>query len=254
VPQGGVPHRRGRDQARAGRRLRRSLGDRTLIDERAFAGQEHLDPAYVAGYDRKAGVDVQADVALLRELGLGADSTLVDLGAGTGLFAAAVAPFAGRVVAVDPSPAMLDAARARGGFETVEAGFLTYEHHGERPAFVYTRNALHHLPDFWKTIALVRVHDLLADGGTLVLRDIVYAFEPGEAEAALAAWYAAAAADPAEGWTAAELEQHVRTEHSTFSWLLEAMLEHAGFVVRDRWSSESRTYARYVCNRGGAVA
>ena len=218
-----------------------------MIDERAFAGGEHLDPAYVAGYDRKTGFDVELDVTLLRELGLDEHSTLVDLGAGTGLLAAAVAPFAGRVVAVDPSPAMLDAARVRGRFETVEAGFLTYEHEGDPPAFVYTRNALHHLPDFWKTIALARLHALLADGGTFVLRDIVYAFEPAESDAVLAAWYAAAPADPADGWTAGELERHVRTEHSTFSWLLEPMLERAGFEIRDTWYSESRTYARYVC-------
>jgi SAM-dependent methyltransferase len=220
-----------------------------VIDERAFAGAEHLDPAYVAGYDRKTGFDVEDDVALLRELGLGGHSTLVDLGAGTGLLAAAVAPLARRVVAVDPSPAMLDVACSRGGFETVEAGFLTYEHRGDRPDFVYTRNALHHLPDFWKAVALRRMHDLLADGGTLVLRDIVYAFEPAEADAVLAAWYEAAPADPADGWTAGELEHHVRTEHSTFTWLFEPMLERAGFDVHDAWCAESRTYARYVCGK-----
>jgi SAM-dependent methyltransferase len=201
----------------------------------------------VAGYDRKTGFDVAADVALLRGLGLTGDATLVDLGAGTGLLAAAVAPFAGRVVAVDPSPAMLDAARAHGSFETVEAGFLTYEHEGDPPGFVYTRNALHHLPDFWKAVSLARIHELLAPGGTLVLRDIVYSFEPAEADAVLAAWYAAAPTDPADGWTAAELGHHVRTEHSTFTWLLEPMLEHMGFELRDAWYSESRTYARYVC-------
>ena len=220
-----------------------------MIDERAFAGAEHLDPAYVAGYDRKTGFDVEDDVALLRKQGLGRDSTLVDLGAGTGLFAAAVAPLVGRVVAVDPSPAMVDVARVRGGFEVVEAGFLTYEHHGDRPDFVYTRNALHHLPDYWKALALARMRELLVDAGTLVLRDIVYAFAPAEADAVLAAWYEAAPTDPADGWTAAELEQHVRTEHSTFTWLLEPLLEHAGFAVRDAWYSESRTYARYVCTR-----
>jgi len=192
---------------------------------------------------------VEVDVALLRELGLGARSTLVDLGAGTGLLAAAVAPIAGRVVAVDPSPAMLDVARGRGRFETVEAGFVTYEHQGDRPDFVYTRNALHHLPDFWKATALARMHDLLGDGGTLVVRDIVYAFEPAEADVVLAAWYAAAPVDPADGWTAGELEHHVRTEHSTFTWLLEPMLERAGFELRDSWYSESRTYARYVCSK-----
>ncbi|HEU5214412.1 MAG TPA: class I SAM-dependent methyltransferase [Gaiellaceae bacterium] len=220
-----------------------------MIDERAFAGAEHLDPGYVSGYDEKTGFDVEPEVALLRELGLGESSTLVDLGAGTGLFAAAVAPLARRVVAVDPSPAMLERARARGGFEAVEAGFLGYEHEGEPADFVYSRNALHHLPDFWKTLALRRVHALLRPGGVFLLRDIVYAFEPEEADRVLAAWYAAAPVDPAAGWTAAELEEHVRSEHSTFAWLLEPMLEHAGFEIRDAWYSDSRTYARYVCSR-----
>ena len=220
-----------------------------MIDERAFAGAEHLDPVYVAGYDEKTGFDAGPDVALLRDLGLDERSTLVDLGAGTGILAAAAAPYARRVVAVDPSPAMLGRARARGGFEVVEAGFLTYEHDGGPADFVYSRNALHHLPDFWKTLALRRVHALLRPGGILVLRDIVYAFEPDEAAAVLEAWYDAAPADPAAGWTADELEQHVRSEHSTFAWLLEPMLEHAGFEIRDRWFSESRTYARYVCTQ-----
>jgi SAM-dependent methyltransferase len=220
---------------------------KTRLDEAAHAGQEHLDPTYVAGYDTKTGFDVAIDVELLRGLGLGPGTTLVDLGAGTGLLAAAVAPHCGRVVAVDPSPAMLEAARARGTFECVGAGFLSYEHRGEAPSMVYSRNALHHLPDFWKTIALGRIAQMLAPGGTLVLRDIVYSFEPDEADAVLEAWFAGAPTDPKDGWTRTELEAHVRDEHSTFSWLLEPTLERAGFAVADVWYSESRTYARYVC-------
>ncbi len=219
------------------------------FDECAHAGSEHLDPSYVAGYDAKTGFDVGIDVELLQGLGLGPDTTLVDLGAGTGLLSAAVAPLCGRVVAVDPSPAMLAAALARDAFECVEAGFLSYEHRGEPPTIVYSRNALHHLPDFWKAIALERIARMLAPGGTLVLRDIVYSFAPDEAEDVLEAWFAAAPADPKDGWTRAELEAHVRVEHSTFSWLLEPMLERAGFEIADAWYAESRTYARYVCTR-----
>jgi len=219
-----------------------------VIDERGLAGAEHLDPSYVAGYDRKAGVEAGDDVELLQRLGLDRRSTVVDVGAGTGLFAQAVAPLAGRVVAVDPSPAMLERARGR-GLECVEAGFLTYEHAGAAPDFVYSRNALHHLPDFWKALALSRIARILAPGGVFVLRDLVYCFDPAETDGVLEAWYAAAASDPAEGWTRAELETHVSTEHSTFSWLLEPMLERAGFRVEDAWHAESRMYARYVCRR-----
>jgi SAM-dependent methyltransferase len=219
-------------------------------DELAYAGPEHRDPAYVAGYDAKAGLDLAAELELLRSVGLGRGSTLVDLGAGTGLLAAAAAAVCRRVVAVDPSPAMLAVARARDPrVECVEAGFLTYEHVGDPPDVVYTRNALHHLPDVWKAVALRRVAQLLRPGGVLVLRDIVYACEPDELDGVLEAWFAAAPADPAAGWTRAELETHAREEHSTFGWLLEPMLERAGFRVGEASYSDSRTFARYVCVR-----
>jgi len=221
-----------------------------LLDEAAHAGGEHLDPAYVAGYNRKTGFDVGPDVELLGRHGLTPESTLVDLGAGTGLLAAAVAPLCRRVVAVDPSPAMLALARSRAdGIECVEAGFLTYEHEGGPADVVYSRNALHHLPDFWKALALARVARMLVLEGTFVLRDIVYSFAPDEAEDVLEAWFCAAPEDPRDGWTRSELEAHVAKEHSTFSWLLEPMLERAGLAVVDAWYSESRTYARYVCTK-----
>ena len=151
------------------------------LDERAHAGPEHLDPDYVAGYEAKSGLDPAEELALLRAHGLGPETTLVDLGAGTGL------------------------------------------------------------------LALARVHDLLAPGGILVLRDLVYPFEPCEAEAELEAWFARAAATLAEGWTRSELEEHVRAEHSTFSWLLEPLLEHAGFAIQE--AEHRGPYATYVCRR-----
>jgi len=135
------------------------------------------------------------------------------------------------------------------GIEAVRAGFLTYEHEGKRPDAVVTRNALHHLPDFWKAIALVRIARLLRPEGVLLLEDLVYSFDPADADQAIATWLAAAPDDPALGWTADELAEHVRTEHSTFTWLLEPMLERAGFEIRERRLSHLQTYAAYVCIR-----
>ncbi len=218
-------------------------------DERAHAGAEHLDSGYVAGYDAKTRLDLEAALELLRRHGLAAGATLVDLGCGTGLLAAAAAGEAGRVVGVDPSPAMLEVARRRSGaVEWVEAGFLTYEHEGDPPQLVHSRNALHHLPDFWKGVALARIHHLLAPGGVLVLRDLVYDFEPEEVEREVEEWLAGAARTPAEGWTRDELETHVRNEHSTFAWLHEALLEHAGFEIVER-DVRGGIYATYVCRR-----
>jgi SAM-dependent methyltransferase len=220
-------------------------------DELATAGAEHLDPGYVAGYEEKAGPEWRADLALLRELGLNETSTLVDLGAGTGSLAIAAAPLCRQVVAVDVSPAMLTVLRERAqqlglrNLEVVQAGFLSYEHRGEPANFVYSRNALHHLPDFWKAIALQRIAELLAPGGVLRLRDLVYAFTPAEAEGVIEPWLAGAALDPAVGWTRAELETHLREEYSTFTWLLEPMLERAGFAIQQ--AESSGIYAAYVC-------
>jgi SAM-dependent methyltransferase len=219
------------------------------LDERAHAGTEHLDPAYVAGYDAKTRLDLEEALALLRRHGLGADATFVDLGCGTGPLAAAAASEAGRVVAVDPSPAMLEVARRRSdAVEWVEAGFLTYEHEGDPPRLVHSRNALHHLPDFWKGVALSRIHALLAPGGVLVLRDLVYDFEPADADRRIEEWLAGAAPTPPEGWTRAELETHVRDEHSTFAWVQESLLEHAGFEIVER-DVRGGIYATYVSRR-----
>jgi SAM-dependent methyltransferase len=216
------------------------------LDEVGRAGSEHLDPDYVAAYDVKSPTDWSEDVAALLALGVGPTSTVVDLGAGTGSFARAIAPHVARVVAVDVSEPMVAAMRAR-GLEAVRAGFLSYEHDGDPPGAVFTRNALHHLPDFWKVLALERIAAVLRPGGVLRLRDLVYSFEPGEADEAISSWLAAAPEDPAVGWTAAQLAEHVREEHSTFTWLLEPMLEHAGFEIRDRWLSQTRTFAAYTC-------
>ncbi len=219
-----------------------------MFDELAHSGPEHLDPAYVAAYDEKSPTDWSGEVAELLRLGVGATSTVVDLGAGTGAFARAVAAHVARVVAVDVSEAMVASMRAR-GVEAVRAGFLSYEHQGDPPAAVVTRNALHHLPDFWKAIALERIARLLQPGGVLLLRDIVYSFEPIDASAAITAWLASAPMNPSKGWTADQLAEHVREEYSTFTWLLEPMLERAGFEIRLRRPSENGIYAAYTCIR-----
>jgi len=179
--------------------------------------------------------------------------TLVDIGAGTGAFVLAAAPFCRRVVAVDVSPAMLDVLRQKsrplgiGNVEYVPAGFLTYEHRGERADFVYSRHALHHLPDFWKALVRVHIAALLKPGGVLYLRDLVFSFEPGEAELVIENWLANAPQSADVGWTRAELETHLREEYSTFSWLLEPMIERAGFKIQDVQHGASRVHSAYTC-------
>ena len=225
----------------------------SILDEIALAGPEHLDSAYVESYDRKARVEPDEDLALLREHGLNPDSTLVDLGAGTGTFALAAAAHCRRVIAVDVSPAMVAAIRRKTeqaaitNVECVQAGFLSYEHAGPPPDAIYTRNALHHLPDFWKAVALRRMAQLLRPGGVLYLRDLVFAFDLRDAHEFVGAWLETGRENPEDGWTREELEVHLRDEHSTFNWLLEPMIEQAGFRIDWAWHGGLRVYAHYIC-------
>jgi len=210
-------------------------------------------PGFVAGFDRKQGYpDPAGDLAALREHGIGAASTVVDLGAGTGRFALPAAAQVSRVVAVDVSPAMQAVLRervARAGaanIECVQAGFLTYEHTGPPADAVFTRNALHQLPDFWKALALERIARVLRPGGVLRLHDLIFDFQPAEAEAVLDAWLEDAAEDPSLGYTRDDFAQHLRTEFSTFRWLFEPMLAAAGFTIVTT-GFDGQVYGAYTC-------
>ncbi|HZN18892.1 MAG TPA: class I SAM-dependent methyltransferase [Micromonosporaceae bacterium] len=222
-----------------------------LLDELAYAGREHLDPAFVAGYDRKQGrPDPAPDLAVLQAYGLGSTSTVIDLAAGTGQFALAAAGRFGRVIAVEISPAMLALLRAHAarapGLQVVEAGFLTYEHLGPPADGVYTRNALHQLPDFWKALALHRIAQVLRPGGILRVRDLIYDFAPAQAHDVFQGWLANAAVDPADGYTAEDYAEHIRTEHSTYRWLFEPMLTAAGFEIVSA-GFRGQLYGAYTC-------
>ena len=224
-----------------------------MLDELAHAGPEHLDAAFVAGYDRKQGYpDPAEDLASFEAHGLGRTSSVVDLGAGSGQFALAAAHRFGHVTAVDVSSAMVAlleeraAAAGLANLDCVRAGFLSYEHTGPPADGVHTRHALHQLPDFWKAVALDRIARMLRPGGVLLLRDLVYDFGPAEAAAVFQVWFDNAASDPADGYTSADYAEHIRTEFSTFQWLLEPMLAATGFEILSA-EFRGRLYGAYTC-------
>jgi SAM-dependent methyltransferase len=220
--------------------------------ELEMAGRENLDPGHVARYDGKMDAEAEAEVALLRGLGLGANSTVIEFGPGTGQFTIAAAPHCARVFAVDISPPMLQrlsgklVANGLGNVELVRGGFLSYAHRAAPADFVYSRFALHHLPDFWKAITLQRVRAMLEPGGVFRLWDVIYDFPLAEAVDRIEAW-CATGGEAVEGeWSRAELEEHVRDEHSTFSWLIEPMLAQAKFEIIDVARSTDRFQSKYL--------
>jgi hypothetical protein len=89
---------------------------------------------------------------------------------------------------------------------------------------------------------------MLRPGGVLRLHDLVYDFAPAEAHAVIERWLDGAATDPVDRYTREDLAEHVRTEHSTYRWLLEPMLAAAGSEVVEATFS-GRVYGAYTCVR-----
>jgi ubiquinone/menaquinone biosynthesis C-methylase UbiE len=226
-----------------------------LLVEIASAGRENLDPEHVARYDDKEDAKAEEEVAVCQSIGLGPSSTVVEFGSGTGQFTTAVASKCARVVAVDVSAVMQDRLHAKlkdagiGNVEQVQAGFLTYRHTGEPADLVYSRFALHHLPDFWKAVALDRIHGILRPGGILRLWDVVFSFEPGDSAERIESWCSTGGPNVEDDWSRAELEEHIRDEHSTFSWILEPMAVRCGLAVESADYSEDEIVAKYVFRR-----
>jgi SAM-dependent methyltransferase len=222
-----------------------------FIDETDFLGRENADPDHVAHYDEKEDAGAGAEVAALQALLPARSSVVVDLGAGTGQFALLAAERWENVTAVDPSPTMLDLLRrkahaARSSLRIEEAGYLTYERPPASVDLVYSRYALHHLPDFWKAIALARIRRMLRPGGILRLWDVIFHFPLEEAIERIEHWCATGFSSEAGGWTRADLEEHVRDEHSTFTWLLEPMVTEAGFTIEQAEYDEGGIFAKYL--------
>ena len=161
-----------------------------------------------------------------------------------------------RVLAVDVSPVMLEHLQrkvtqtALGNVECVHAGFHSYAHQGRVADLVYSRLALHHLPDAWKAVALCRVADMLRPGGAPRLSDVVYGFAPQAVGKHFDAWMCEyPATDPSGGWTRADVGEHIRDEHSTFTWLLEPMIQRMGFEISEAKTDASGIFTHYLCTK-----
>jgi ubiquinone/menaquinone biosynthesis C-methylase UbiE len=163
---------------------------------------------------------------------------IVDFGAGTGDFALLAAARGLNVIAVDISQAMLDTARAKAveagigdRVRFVHSGFLNYQHEGAPADFIHTSYALHHLPDFWKALALQNIRSALAPHGKLYLQDaIVSEDKPVEDINDFITFLHASGGD----FLRDDAILHFQTEYSTYDWIMEGLLDRAGFKIESK--------------------
>lgn len=229
------------------------------FDEGVKVGVDYGDASVAAEYDEQHARfrDFEKDASLvMQQLGLRPEHTVIDLGCGTGAFTIPVARFCRKVYAVDISQAMLDrcAAKARAGglgnIETHCAGFLSYEHKGAPVDAIITVVALHHLPDFWKAVAFKRLYDMLKPGGKLYLFDVVFSFPVENYQNEFDSWVNTMRESAGQAM-AEETVVHIRDEYSTFDWVIEGMIERAGFKIEQKRQEFFSYGLTYISSKPG---
>ncbi|MCK1288505.1 class I SAM-dependent methyltransferase [Bradyrhizobium sp. 44] len=192
-----------------------------------------IGPAVASIYDSHDDADLRARAAL-KILGVQRGWRIADIGCGNGVLATEAALMGAEVDAIDISPAMLALAEIyardrKAPVRTQSAGLLSFAYRPESYDLIVSEFTLHHLPDFWKAVAMSRIYRALKPGATFYLRDIVYASMPDALERDVEQW-----ADfeiknhdvPRES-----VVTHMRDEYSTFGWVMERMLTDVGFTL-----------------------
>jgi len=223
-------------------------------DEFKQVGVDYDNQAEVEAYDSRHAQfrDIDAECAgILDSLAITSKSVVIELGTGTGAFAIHAARRCRRVYAVDVSAPMLEFAQRKAdkaGLKNItfcHAGFLTYKHSGRPADALVTSMAFHHLPDFWKGVALDRMNGMLRPGGLLYIHDVI--FVQGDAEANISRWI-----DQLEeaGGTKlrGEVETHIREEFSTFDWIVDGLIKRTGFKILSK-EMVAGVIGTYLCKK-----
>src|SRR6202051_414070 len=191
------------------------------------------DPAVASIYDRHDDSDIRARAALTM-LGVQRGWRMADIGCGNGVLACEAALMGAEVGAGDILAAMLALAniqaRARKvAIRTQPAGLLSFAYQPNSYDLIVSEFTLHHLPDFWKAVALSRIFSALKPGANFYLRDIVFVSIPDGSERDVGAW-----ADfniKNHDFARDSVMTHMRDEYSTFGWVMERMLTDVGFTL-----------------------
>jgi 2-polyprenyl-3-methyl-5-hydroxy-6-metoxy-1,4-benzoquinol methylase len=196
-------------------------------------GRIGLDTAVVSLCNHDEDSELRARAAL-EMLGVRPGWRIADIGCGNGIFACEAALMGAEVDAIDISPAMLQLAERyahsrHAPIRTRSSGLLSFAYEPNSYDLIVSEFTLHHLPDFWKAVALSRIYAALKPGANFYLREIVFVSIPDGCERSVEQW-----ADfniKNHNFERDSVVTHMRDEYSTFGWVMERMLTEVGFIL-----------------------
>lgn len=213
-----------------------------VYDEYKHCGVDYSDEKQAENYDnqhqkfRNYETEFKSMLDFLSP-GNTKDLSIIDLGCGTGAASIYAAKIFKKVYGVDVSGVMINQAKRKAkkeqiqNIEFINAGFLTYSHRDEPVDLLITKAAFHHLPDFWKQVSLLKMNKMIKMGGILYIFDVVFNFNATEYKTKINDWISNFELKAGEKFRE-EVETHIREEYSTFSWILEGLIEKAGFKIK----------------------
>ena len=190
----------------------------------------------------------QESIDLLKTLNPSKEDKLIDFGCGTGIFAIESAKLCNKVYAVDISQEMLDYAQKKAtqvdidNIDFCHSGFLNFEIENNSVSYITTTFSFHHLPDYWKGIALNRIYNMLKPKGTLYIKDVVISEQNSLANIQSFINSQAVLGD----FHREDAETHFKEEFSTYDWILEELLNRTGFKITSK-KTDVGLIAEYLC-------
>ncbi|WP_407355075.1 class I SAM-dependent methyltransferase [Methanolobus sp. WCC5] len=225
-------------------------------DEFVQNGTDYTNRDEILGYDqsmdkiRNIGKEMETMLGLID---LRPGEKVLEIGCGTGEFTIELSKHCKGVVALDISSGMVEFARKkahwarRDNIELVNSGFLTYDPAERKFNVIVTQLVLHHLPDFWKLAALKNISSMLEPEGRFYLRDVIYSSEIYDYDSFFSQTLRNIPHDAGDKMVD-DFVHHIKEEFSTFDWVMEGLLEKAGFTIEKAFY-EDGFMATYLCRK-----
>lgn len=180
------------------------------------------------------------------------ESVVLEIGTGTAELAIGMAKSCKKVIAADVSRTMLSYAQKKATNQLIDniefkhSGFLNINSEPQSLDAVVSQLTLHHLPDFWKSIAIKNVSQVLKTGGKFFLLDSILSFDVNYDE------YFTNNVEKLKETLGEKMAQeiivNIRDEYPTFDWIIEKMLKQAGLKI-DLVHRYNELFTMFICTK-----